>query len=121
MKVNYEYVVIVYCCPFPGCEKSYNSKFNLKRHVETAHLKKKQHQCGMCSKWFTSRQNLNEHYNTHSGAKPFQCKECGLRFRHTSQLSFHKRQHRFQSAEENYPRTFIKNEYYLTGNSEYLL
>ena len=88
-----EFMVLLYCCMIPGCDKAYSTKFNIKRHIETIHLKKKRHQCTICYRWFASKQNLSEHTNLHTGAKPFSCPICGKLFRQVSQLSLHKRKH----------------------------
>ena len=52
--------------------------------------------CSYCSKNLSSRQNLREHINIHTGKKPFQCKEpgCGKYFRQGSLLSIHRRIHK---------------------------
>lgn len=85
--------VNLYCCMAPDCDKTYHSKFNLKRHVEISHFGIKRFQCDVCSGYYSSFQNLKEHKNLHTGLKPFHCSTCGERFRQASQLSLHKRGH----------------------------
>jgi len=85
--------VNLYCCMAPDCDKTYNSKFNLKRHVEISHFGIKRFQCDVCSGFYSSFQNLKEHKNLHTGLKPFRCPTCGEKFRQASQLSLHKRGH----------------------------
>ena len=89
-----EHLVILYCCMAPGCDKVYNTKFNLKRHVNSHHVKTRRYVCSICERHFSSNQNLIEHRNLHSGKKPFTCQLCKQRFRQASQLSLHKRIHR---------------------------
>ena len=40
------------------------------------HLEKK-YECMLCTKSFTSKQNLNFHIKTHTGDKPYKCPTCG--------------------------------------------
>ncbi|CAG9329351.1 unnamed protein product [Blepharisma stoltei] len=82
-------------CPIEGCNRAYKNKFNLDRHMEALHMQDKKYQCPHCQKILSSKQNLNEHLFTHSGEKPYVCKEpgCGMKFRQGSQLSAHKRIH----------------------------
>ena len=77
----------------PLCDKVYNTKFNLKRHVNCHHFKVKKHICDVCRRQFSSNQNLVEHMYLHSGKKPFTCHVCKEKFRQASQLSLHKRSH----------------------------
>mmetsp|Transcript_19940 Transcript_19940/g.36874 ORF Transcript_19940/g.36874 Transcript_19940/m.36874 type:complete len:123 (+) Transcript_19940:2962-3330(+) len=86
-------LVYLYCCMHQGCHKQYNSKFNLKRHVETVHFRIRKHECMTCHNKFASKQNLREHEYVHTGAKPFSCPFCNQSFRQASQLSLHKRVH----------------------------
>lgn len=92
--------ITMYCCMYSACGKGYSTKFNLKRHIETSHLKIKKYRCQECDKLFASKQNLNEHLHIHSGAKPFFCKVCSKTFRQASQLSLHKRIHLISSKQD---------------------
>ena len=52
--------------------------------------------CKVCGRNLSSRQNLKEHFYTHSGERPYVCTEegCGQSFRQGSLLSIHKRIHK---------------------------
>ncbi|CAG9328082.1 unnamed protein product [Blepharisma stoltei] len=86
---------MIFKCSAEGCPRTYTNKFNLKRHMEAFHSEDKKYQCKYCFKLLSSKQNLREHTFTHSGEKPYCCKEpgCGVSFRQGSQLSAHKRIH----------------------------
>ena len=89
-----EHFVFLYVCMAPGCDKVYNSKFNLKRHVDCKHWGAKTFVCETCGHVFSSKQNLEEHGFLHTGEKPFACPHCPQTFRQASQFSLHKRVHR---------------------------
>lgn len=85
----------MFACHFNGCEKTYESKYSLKRHFELQHCKSKRFRCRVCSKCLSSKQSLQEHSYTHSKVKPYVCQEacCGIAFRQKSLLSIHKKVH----------------------------
>ena len=88
-----DHLIVLYCCMAVDCSKAYNTKFNLKRHVDTHHLRVKHFVCEYCRHEFSSKQNMVEHRYLHSGLKPFRCTACPASFRQASQLSLHKRSH----------------------------
>ncbi|CAG9315305.1 unnamed protein product [Blepharisma stoltei] len=88
-----EFTSILYGCMENCCEKLFTTKFNLRRHIETAHKKTTEFTCLTCMKTFASKQNLCEHEYLHTGDKPFKCNDCHKLFRQLSQLSLHKRIH----------------------------
>ena len=85
----------MFICYYSECGKTYKTRFNLRRHINSTHLKIKGFTCPECNKPFVSKQNLKEHHYIHTGEKPFPCDEpgCLKRFRQVSQLSYHKRAH----------------------------
>ncbi|CAG9311540.1 unnamed protein product [Blepharisma stoltei] len=85
-----------FSCYYTWCDKSFNSKYNLKRHINATHIGIKKFNCEVCSKKLVSKQNLTEHMYTHTGEKPFRCEEpgCGKSYRQSSQLSVHKKVHK---------------------------
>lgn len=88
--VNYAYV-----CNFQDCFRTFRTKFNLKRHINSFHFKLKRFKCEQCSKCFASKQNLKEHSYIHTGERFYKCPElnCGKRFKQPSQLLVHNRIH----------------------------
>ncbi|CAG9333811.1 unnamed protein product [Blepharisma stoltei] len=96
--------MIWYCCIYPNCENHYNTKFNLKQHIENFHLKIKHYQCQYCKKLLISKQNFIEHLNIHKDSTPFQCDVCEKSFRQASQLSLHKRSHAGKEVEKKQRR-----------------
>ena len=92
-------------CPYEGCGKEYYNQYNLKRHVDLKHLNLDMFVCLLCDKRLSSKQNLNEHMNTHTGRNPYLCPydDCGERFKHASQLSIHKKLHRNMLERQGLP------------------
>ena len=92
-KISYDNEITVFCCMHAGCGSEYFSKYNLKRHVESVHMKVKNFKCLICTQLFSSKQSLKEHYYRHEGLIPFKCLTCDKTFRQASLLSLHKRIH----------------------------
>ena len=85
---------IILICPFENCGKAYSSRFNLRRHTDIFHMGLALFQCHICRKNLSSKQNLKEHMNIHTGLKPYVCNICGERFKQGSLLCVHKKSHR---------------------------
>lgn len=93
-KVEDNYTTIVlYCCPVENCPKEYQTKFNLKRHVEMGHIGKQLFKCKVCFKSLSSKQVLNEHMFIHQDIKPHKCSVCRQKVRHYSHLALHRKKH----------------------------
>ncbi|OMJ71047.1 hypothetical protein SteCoe_30847 [Stentor coeruleus] len=82
-------------CDYEGCSKIYGSSINLNRHIETAHFGMRKFKCSICQKILSSKQNLIDHQNIHTGAKPYVCEisDCNQHFRQLSQYYLHKQLH----------------------------
>ena len=85
-----------YICYYEDCQRIFNSKYNLQRHINSKHLSIKNFSCSLCGKKVVSKQNLIEHEYIHTGDKPFECPipGCGKRYRQSSQLCVHKKAHK---------------------------
>ena len=83
-----------YECKVQGCDKSYTTRFSLRRHI-ASHSAIKQHVCVLCFKTFTLAQYLKEHTYIHTQQKPFKCDfdGCTRAFRQAGKLSMHKKVH----------------------------
>ena len=53
-------------CYYSDCARSYNSKYNLKRHINTNHLCLKSYPCDECGRVFASKKNVINHKASHN-------------------------------------------------------
>eukprot|EP01083_Nonionella_stella_P189574 701360_1 len=77
----------------PNCDKAYEIRSKLIRHVERKHLKIRDHKCLDCGKAFYLKTNLVVHRRTHTGEKPYQCDICDYTSTKNGHLTVHKRIH----------------------------
>jgi KRAB domain-containing zinc finger protein len=79
-------------CDMKGCDKTFSTKFSLRRHI-LRHVNNKKFVCAHCRKAFVLAQYLEEHEFTHTGVKPFVCgiDGCLEAFRQRGKLSLHKK------------------------------
>ena len=85
----------IFVCNFAGCSRAYSTRGGLARHLKVIHEERSRFQCDYCLKILSSRQNLIEHTNMHTGETPYICAEpgCELRFSRKSHLSAHRQVH----------------------------
>lgn len=65
----------LYNCSENDCHYKTDDKSKFTRHITSKHGNKREFVCNLCSKAFKSRDNLNEHFQTHSNTK-LKCELC---------------------------------------------
>ncbi|XP_053513400.1 histone-lysine N-methyltransferase PRDM9-like [Artibeus jamaicensis] len=75
-----------------GCWQGFNDGSHLITHQRT-HSGEKPYVCRECGRGFTCKSDLIRHQRTHSGEKPYVCRECGRGFTCKSHLIRHQRTH----------------------------
>lgn len=84
-----------YVCTEVGCNKSFSRASRLDLHVKSAHSGQNMFECNFpqCGKIFAEKGNLLVHERTHTGEKPYACKECHKRFTTIGNCKDHERRH----------------------------
>lgn len=91
----HEKTIKTFVCVYEGCNKEFGGKRYLKRHIKNCHLEIETFICELCARRCASRAILEAHRRTHTGERPFKCKEpnCTSAFRRPSDLYYHKSSH----------------------------
>lgn len=76
------------------CEFATVTATNVRTHIRKSHLKIKPYACDQCEKRFVTGVLLQEHLNTHTGARPFKCQICNFACASRQVLSCHKTTHK---------------------------
>ena len=68
---------------------------NMKRHISRQHTSNddKKFKCEVCGKGFMDFQNFQDHMNIHTGEKPYKCKHCSACFASRGNHTQHERSH----------------------------
>ena len=77
-----------YRCLEPFCEKEFTHKSDLVKHEHTH--SGVMYKCSKCEYSNSDERNYNQHLRKHTDKTPFQCKQCGERFKYTMQLKCHR-------------------------------
>ncbi|CAH8498801.1 unnamed protein product [Dicrocoelium dendriticum] len=101
-----------YVCDRQGCGKRFSTSVVLSRHRQT-HQSRKERTAFVCSypdcnRTFLRQYNMEEHMNTHTGARPHKCRfpGCNKRFRQRSALCHHKTVHRERPRQLRPPKSY---------------
>ncbi|KAL3862166.1 hypothetical protein ACJMK2_008153 [Sinanodonta woodiana] len=97
-----------YCCKL--CDKVFNYKNGIIRHLRLTHGKEKPFECNICHRRFGYKNILMEHQNIHFGIKPYACTLCDKRFAARSNLVQHKMIHRKPFSCQICSKRFDKSE-----------
>ncbi|GAM19963.1 hypothetical protein SAMD00019534_031380 [Acytostelium subglobosum LB1] len=78
-----------FVCPYK-CGKAFNRQGKLDCHIRT-HTGERPYECKECGKSFTRTHHLKYHMRSHTGEHPFQCSHigCGVKFVHKHQMDLH--------------------------------
>ena len=80
-------------CDFEHCQRTFNDRSSMNKHIKSVHLKEKPHVCEVCQKAFSRASHLKEHLVVHSKEKKFECPVCFKRFPFLSTMNHHKQSH----------------------------
>ena len=83
------------------CEKRFNDRSSMNKHVRTIHRDIRPHRCTTCDKLFTTNSHLLDHQATHTRLKRFHCLECGKQFSFRGSLKKHALIHNRTKQTEN--------------------
>lgn len=91
-------------CPVAQCPQRYATRYNVQRHLNSAHPGFVLNECPRCQQVLSSRQTLRQHLAIHTGERPYRCQFCLQQFRQSSQLSQHRKQHYLEVRQMPIPK-----------------
>lgn len=97
------------------CGKLFREWKILKSHIKLKHDNQRLHNCSICSKKFSQKIHLQHHINTHTGQKPYKCKNCPKTFASPTQAYNHNRIHQ----EKTYQCKICKKMFRFASNLRY--
>lgn len=77
-----------------ACDYATVTVSNVRCHIRKSHLKIKPFACHLCEKRYVTAVLLEEHINTHTGARPYKCELCDFAGSSRQTLSYHSATHK---------------------------
>lgn len=105
----------VHRCRWEGCDACFASCDDLTAHLNAVHVGsgKSKYECFWegCNRngtqWFSSKQKICRHLQSHTGHRPFQCSICQQNFSEAATLQQHMRRHT-QERTSSYGSAFVR-------------
>ncbi|XP_072166196.1 uncharacterized protein [Diadema setosum] len=74
----------------PHCGKVFVRRLSLKIHIQKVHEGVRKFHCQYCGRSMSTQGSLLDHERLHTGEKPYECSDCGKRFRLCQAYKTHK-------------------------------
>lgn len=81
------------------CNRDFENRTNLLRHIRIHAQGQKEFACEVCNRSYSAKRDLTNHQRLHTGDLRHECKICGERFAIPSVFSNHKQKHRNEGLE----------------------
>ena len=81
-----------HACDHPGCGKAFGTSPHLASHKRT-HTGERPYGCKDCAARFAHKTTLVSHERVHTKERPYECKVCGASFAQKGNLTIHERTH----------------------------
>ena len=102
-----------FVCKWKSCDKSFNEKHRLIRHIKSCHSTERPHKCKVCTKSFARSDHLLTHVKTHNSYDILKCKYCPFETLSDKTLGDHLSRHenirRFKCTETGCDKVFVTN------------
>ncbi len=75
------------------CLKVFRARRYLHQHVKKKHSAETSHDCPLCQKHLSGKEELKCHMRLHTGERPLVCAVCSATFRNRSTFNNHRKMH----------------------------
>ena len=88
LEIKSELIEEKFICNYINCDKRFNSKSNVKRHIMSAHLNIR-YTCIYCYKKYINKHDLKHHINVIHNNFRYECEKCNIKYLQKSSLNKH--------------------------------